>query len=116
MILHSITKTVSIQAPVTKVFDYLSNPANWPQWAILNIKSIRASEDGWWDMETPMGQAKLRIPDASWTVPARIVPNGDGCEFMMTFFQPATFGNDFFKQQVDLVDQEMAKLRELMEI
>nr|WP_254944259.1 hypothetical protein [Cyanobium sp. AMD-g] len=112
------------------MFEFLSNPANWPLWAIVNVKAIRPSEDEWWDVETPMGQAKLRIrpdastglldhdfhaPDASWTVPARVVPNGDGSEFMLTFFQPPTFGDDFFKQQVNLVDSELAKLKEIME-
>lgn len=131
MIPNSITKTVSINAPVTKVFGFLSHAGNWPQWAIINVLSIRASEGEWWEMETPMGQAKLRIrpdpltglldhdfhaPDASWTVPARVVSNGDGCEFMMTFFQPPTFGDDFFRQQVGLVGQELAKLKELMEL
>ena len=130
MILTSITKTISIQAPVEKVFGFLSNPANWPLWAIVNVKAIRPSEDEWWDMETPMGQAKLRIrpdastglldhdfhaPDASWTVPARVVPNGDGSEFMMTFFQPPTFGDDFFNRQINLVDSELAKLKQIME-
>ncbi len=130
MILPSITKTVSIQAPVEKVFEFLSNPANWPLWAIVNVKAIRPSDDEWWDMETPAGQAKLRIrpdaatglldhdfhaPDASWTVPARVVPNGDGSEFLLTFFQPPTFGDDFFKQQISLVDSELAKLKQIME-
>ncbi len=130
MIRTSITKTVSIRASAEKVFEFLSNPANWPLWAIVNIKAIRPSEDEWWDVEMPMGQAKLRIrpdastelldhdfhaPDASWTVPARVVPNGDGSEFMLTFFQPPTFGDDFFKQQVNLVDSELAKLKQIME-
>ncbi|MCP9930205.1 SRPBCC family protein [Cyanobium sp. AMD-g] len=130
MIRASITTTVSIRASAEKVFEFLSNPANWPLWAIVNVKAIRPSEDEWWDVETPMGQAKLRIrpdastglldhdfhaPDASWTVPARVVPNGDGSEFMLTFFQPPTFGDDFFKQQVNLVDSELAKLKEIME-
>ncbi|MCP9785976.1 SRPBCC family protein [Cyanobium sp. N5-Cardenillas] len=130
MILTSITKTVSIQAPVEKVFEFLSNPANWPLWAIVNVKAIRPSDDEWWDMETPTGQAKLRIrpdaatglldhdfhaPDASWTVPARVVPNGDGSEVLLTFFQPPSFGDDFFKQQISLVDSELAKLKQIME-
>ena len=81
-------------------------------------------------MKIPMGQAKLRIrPDAStgrldhvvhahgasWTVQARVVTNGDGSEFMMTFFQPPTFGDDFFKLQINLVDSELAKLKQIME-
>lgn len=130
MILNSITKTVSIAAPVSKVFAFLANPANWPQWAIVNVKSIKPGEGEWWEMQTPVGQAKLRLrpdaslgildhdfeaPDARWTVPARVVPNGDGSEFMMTFFQPPAFTKDFFEQQISLVERELAKLKELLE-
>lgn len=130
MILNSITKTVSINAPVSKVFEFLANPANWSKWAIINVKSIKPGDGEWWEMDTPIGQAKLRIrpdeasgtldhdfnaPDASWTVPARVVPNSDGSEFMITFFQPPAFTKDFFEQQINLVDKELAKLKELME-
>lgn len=130
MILNSMTKTVSINAPVAKVFQFLSDPANWPKWAVENVKSIKPSVSEWWDMETPVGQARLRIrpdlatgildhdfhaPEASWTVPARVVPNGDGCDFIITFFQPPGFSKDFFEQQVGLVDRELAMLKHLME-
>lgn len=33
----------------------------------------------------------------------------------MTFIQPPTFGDDFFKQQVILVDRELATLKQIME-
>jgi hypothetical protein len=54
-------------------------------------------------------------PQASWTVPARVVRNGDGAEFMITFFQPPGFTDAFFDEQIALVDVELAKLRELLE-
>ena len=114
----------------TGVFAFLSDAANWPKWAVVNVKSVRQADGGWWDMETPGGMAKLRIrpdrasgtldhdfdaPEASWTVPARVVPNGDGCEFMITFFQPPSFTRPFFEQQAALVDRELAQLKSLME-
>ena len=130
MILRSITKTISIDAPVSQVFSFLANAANWPRWAIVNVLSVEPGEDDWWQMQTPMGPAKLRIrpdehfgtldhdfnaPDAQWTVPARVVANGSGALFMITFFQPPPFSDAFFDEQVALVDQELAKLKELME-
>lgn len=81
-------------------------------------------------METPAGVAKLHIrpnaefgildhdfnaPGASWTVPARVVPNGDGCEFTITFFQPPALTRQFFEEQAGLVDKELAQLKTLME-
>ncbi len=61
MIIRCITKTVSIDAPVERVFAYLVNAQNWPQWAIVNIKAVSPRDDDWWDMTTPAGPAKLRI-------------------------------------------------------
>jgi hypothetical protein len=130
MISDSITKTVSIEAPVAKVFGFLANAQNWPKWAIVNVKAIALGENGWWQMETPVGAAKLRIrpdasygildhdfeaSDASWTVPARVVPNGTGCEFIITFYRPPQFTKEFFDQQTALVDKELAQLKTLME-
>ena len=130
MIFRSITKTVSIDAPIERVFAYLANAQNWPQGAIVNVKAVSPRDDEWWDMTTPAGSAKLRIranaeyaildhdfeaTDASWSVPARVVPNGTGSEFMITFFQPPHFADAFFDEHVSLVDKELAKLKENLE-
>jgi hypothetical protein len=127
---YSITKTVSINAPFEDAFAFLADASNWPKWAIVNIKSVQRRDGEWWNMETSTGKGKLRIrpnrdqgtldhdfqaPDASWTVPARVVRNGDGCEFMITFFQPPQFTKDFFEKQVALVDRELAELKRLLE-
>ena len=122
MIAYAITKTVSIDAPVERVFKYLADAANWPKWAIVNVKVVKPAGDAWWHMETPSGKAKLRIrpnaelgildhdfnaPEASWTVAARVVPNGSGCE--------SSFTRQFFEEQLALVDRELAQLKSLME-
>ena len=129
--LRSITKTVRIECDPDAAFSFIANLANWPSWAIVNVKSTRPSSDPeWWDMLTPHGAARLRMradarqrilghdfvdPQASWTVPARIVANGAGAEFMITFFQPPGFSDDFFDEQIKLVDIELAKLKEILE-
>lgn len=128
---RSITKTVAVECDVQTMFAFISNPGNWPRWAIVNVKSIAATHDpDRWDMMTPHGPAQLRIranaahgildhdwidPQASWTVPARVVPNDGGAEFMMTFFQPPSFSDAFFDEQIKLVDIELAKLKEVLE-
>ncbi len=131
MVVRSITKTISIDRDPAAVFRFLADAANWPNWAIVNVLAVSPREDGWWDMQTPAGPAQLRIraneaagildhdfvaPEARWTVPARVVPNGSGAEFLITFFQPPTFTNAFFDQQVALVDKELARLKEILEL
>ncbi|MFB7052707.1 SRPBCC family protein [Streptomyces vinaceus] len=128
---RSVTKTVTIDRPVAAVFAFLSDAANWPAWAVVNVRAIEpADEEGWWLMDTPNGAARLHIrgnaqlgildhdyvdEQASWQVPARVVPNGEGCEFMMTFFQPPTFADTFFDEQIALVDIELAELKKILE-
>ncbi|MFG3224123.1 SRPBCC family protein [Kitasatospora sp. NPDC048194] len=128
---RSITKTVSIDRPVADVFAFLADPANWPTWAVVNVKSIEPTDDpGWWAMTTPVGAGKLRLradaqygildhdyldDTASWTVPARVVPNGTGAEFMITFYRPPTFTDQFFDEQIALVDTELTTLKRILE-
>jgi uncharacterized protein YndB with AHSA1/START domain len=127
---RSITKSVGINRDPDLVFAYLVDPANWPQWTVVNVTSV-AGPDGsaWRDMMAPHGPAKLRIrpdacyrildldwhdPQARWTVPARVVANGGGAEFMMTFFQPATFSDCFFDKP-KLVGIELTRLKQALE-
>jgi hypothetical protein len=128
---HSVTKTVRIACDPQAAFGFLADLGNWPRWAIVNVKSTSRTDDpDWWDTVTPRGMARLRMradashgildhdfidPQTSWTVPARIVRNGDGAEFMITFFQPPGFTDTFFDEQIKLVDIELAKLKELLE-
>ncbi|MGW7824917.1 SRPBCC family protein [Streptomyces puniciscabiei] len=127
----SITKSVTIDRPVDEVFDYLANLANWRQWAIVNVRSIEPSEQpGWWNMETPHGSGQLRIrsdaatglldhdwrdPQAAWTVPARVVANGRGTEFLLTLFRPDTLDEEEFVDQANVLDIELANLKKLLE-
>jgi hypothetical protein len=56
-IARSMTKSVGINRDPDLVFAYLVDPASWPQWAVVNVKSV-AGPDGsaWRDMMTPHGQ------------------------------------------------------------
>ncbi|ARF81787.1 hypothetical protein ACIG0C_20820 [Kitasatospora aureofaciens] len=128
---RSMTKAVSIRRPVAEVFAFLADPANWPAWAVVNVKAVEPTDDpDWWLMTTPRGPARLRIrgnaalgildhdyveDQASWQVPARVVANGTGAEFMITFFQPPTFTDAFFDEQIALVDTELATLKRILE-
>lgn len=129
--LRSVTKTVRINCSPKSAFDFLADLANWPRWAVVNVLSTTPTTDpDWWDMVTPHGQARLRMraderhgildhdfidPLASWTVPARVIANAAGAEFMITFFQPPSLTDEIFDEQVKLVDIELGKLKELLE-
>ncbi|MFD8545408.1 SRPBCC family protein [Streptomyces sp. NPDC059649] len=128
---RSVTKTVTIDRPPDEVFAFLADPANWPQWAVVNVRSIEPTEDPqWWRMSTPRGPAGLRLrphaalgvldhdyrdATASWRVPARVVPNGTGADFMITFFRPPTLTTEDFLAQTALADTELATLKHVLE-
>lgn len=129
---RSVTKSVSIDRPVGDVHGFLADAANWPQWAVINVLAIELSDDpGWWKIATADGHGEIRIhadrttgivdhdfrdeSGAVWTVPARVVPNGRGSEFMMTFAQPAEMDNEEFDRQLAPVDEELAVLKTVLE-
>jgi hypothetical protein len=128
---RSVTKSVAIDRPAAQVHEYLADARNWPEWSVVNVLEIQASNDpGWWKMTTTRGQGQLRIradaftglldhdfrdPQASWTVPARVVPNGRGAEFFITFFQPGALDDAEFDRQTALVDTELATLKRVLE-
>ncbi|GAA0664810.1 polyketide cyclase [Kitasatospora atroaurantiaca] len=128
---RSVTKTVTIARPAAEVYAFLADPANWPVWAVVNVKAVEPTDDPeWWLMATPHGPARLRIRGdaetglldhdyveemAAWSVPARVVPNAEGSEFMITFFQPPSFSDAFFDEQTALVDIELATLKQVLE-
>jgi hypothetical protein len=127
---RSITKSVDLGVSPERAFEFLNDPENWPKWAIVNMKSVKAATDGWYDTETRQGKGQLKMlsdkslglldhvwkdPQACWTVPARVVPNGDGCTFLMTFFQPPALDDRAFETAAKEVDTELAKLKEILE-
>ncbi len=127
---RSITKSVDLRASAEQVFDFLNNPENWPKWAVVNMKSVEPATGGWYDTETRQGNGQLKMlsnkslgildhvwkdPQASWIVPARVVPNGDGSTFMMTFFQPPVLDDKAFDAAAKEVETELAKLKEILE-
>lgn len=125
--LHSITKTVSIDASAAAVFAFMADIANWPRWAVVKAQPL---DREWWEVVTSTGTATLRMRSnvafgildhdfdafhACTTIPARIVPNGTGSELMITFTQPRKYARAAFDRQMALVDRELQQLKRLLE-
>ena len=127
---RSAIKSVDIQTPFERAFGFLSNPMNWPLYAVVNLRSVKPGDNGWFKIVSKYGEGEIKLspvkelgicdhqwrdPRASWTVPLRIVANGDGVTVMMTFFQPPAMTNQQFDQAMGQMDIEMNKLREILE-
>jgi len=131
---RSVTQTVTIDRPASDVHAFLSDAANWPRWAVVNVLAAEpADEPGWWRIATADGPAEIRIradagtgvldhdfrdpDDPGWmaTVPARVVANGRGADFMMTIFQPLELGDDAFDRLLADAATELTTLKEVLE-
>jgi uncharacterized protein YndB with AHSA1/START domain len=118
---RSISKSVDLGTAPERAFDFLNDPMNWPKWAVVNMRSVKPGIDGWYETETRQGKGQLKMlsnrewglldhrwkdPQASWAVPARVVPNGDGCTFVMTFFQPSVMDDAGFDAAAREIETE----------
>jgi hypothetical protein len=130
--LISETKTVQIECPVESAFAFLADPANMPQWAVHNLKSIHYAGDNRWIIETPRGEGGF-VPhfdpaygildhefidpkEGTWRVPARIVSIGPKSSiYMITLTKPARMPCEAFTHGMQLMDDELRTLKDILE-
>jgi hypothetical protein len=127
---RSAIKHIDIQAVPTKALAFLTNPLNWPEYAIVNLRSVSPGKDGRYKAVTKFGEGELEInpvnelglfdhiwrdPQASWQVYSRVVPNGDGCTVTMTLFQPPVMNDVQFDTAMTEMDRELAQLKHILE-
>jgi Polyketide cyclase / dehydrase and lipid transport len=134
MLSRSVTRSIAIDRPSADVYAFLADLRNWPRWAVVNVLAVeRADEPGWWRIETPDGPAEIRLrPDAATgvvdhdfrggpddtevaTVPARVVANGRGAEFLITILQPDEVDDTDFDRLLESVDTELGALKAVLE-
>jgi hypothetical protein len=129
-IARSAIKSVDIQAAPDKAYAFLSNPMNWPEYAVVNLRSVAPGQNGWFKAVTKFGEGELKVngvkelgvfdhiwkdPQATWQVYSRVVPNGEGSTVMMTLFQPPVMTDPQFDQAMKDMEIEMQKLKEILE-
>jgi hypothetical protein len=127
----TVTKTINIKASPERVWDFLNDLANWPQWAIHNVFSATPGENGYWLLEGPRGTQHVKMlsdkalgildqefndpEEGNWLVPCRVVAGSEGAHFMMTFTKPGVMPDEPFYKAVELIEQEISKLKEVLE-
>jgi uncharacterized membrane protein len=128
--MKSDTQSISIDASIEEVFGFLSNPGNLPKWATGFCKDIR-QESSRWIAETPQGEMEVRYatnsnlsiidfhmfpaPDVEGVAYSRILPNGEGSEYVFTQFQAPGMLDEVFQGQIESLKGELVLLKELME-
>jgi hypothetical protein len=125
------TKTISIHATPDEVVDFLSDPMNLPRWAVGFAESVRLDGDRW-IVTTGNGEMGVRIvterragvvdffispaPGVEGLAASRVVPAGDGIEYVFTQFQAPDMPNEVFAKNVQALAHELTVLKALLEI
>ncbi len=128
--MRAATRSISIEAHPAWVFEYVSNPANLPQWSRSFCLSV-SQQDEAWIIETPHGPVQVYIqafsdsgvvdqylfpsPEVQVHIPMRVLPNGSGTEFIFTLFQPDDISDEDYRQEVYWVEQELMILKQVLE-
>jgi len=122
--------SIAIDRAAAEAYEFLSAPENFPKWATGLAGSLRkVGED--WIADTPEGRAVVRfsernaygVLDHSVTlprgvtlyVPLRVVPNGDGCELVLTLFRRPGLSDERFAADAEWVMRDLGVAKRILE-
>lgn len=127
--MKSRTMTVSINCSPQRVYEYASQPTNFPEWLTF-ITGVRKTGDDW-IVDTPDGPMGIRfvptnqlgvldhyaiLPDGQQVLnPMRVVANCDGTEVIFTLFQLSGMTDDQFSIDAETVERDLNQLKSVLE-
>lgn len=108
------TVRMTIERPVTEVYQFVANPKNLPRWASGIAKSARVrfvepNRYGVLDHFVSIDGA----PEVY--VPMRVFPNGDGAEVLLTVFRRPGMSDEKFGEDTQWVRRDLEALKALLE-
>lgn len=119
------TQTVTIPASSLEAFAYLAEPENLPRWAVGFARGIRRDGEGW-VVQTAQGEMPIRYvtdeergtidfhmtvaPGVEIVAYSRILPNGEGAEYLFTQFQFPGMPDEVFAGLKTALGEELAIL------
>lgn len=123
--------SIYIDCVPSDVYEFASNPENLPRWAAGLARSEVKREGDSWVAEAPFGTVKIRFSernslgvmdhdvelDSGVVVhnPMRVVPNGDGSEFIFTLIRQPDMADEQFAEDAGAVEKDLRTLKELLE-
>jgi len=129
-LMKSRTVSVSIAVAPAVVYEFASNPENFPQWAPSFCKSVEYV-GGAWIVHSPdgpliiefVGHNRFGVLDHTVTLesglkfynPMRIIPNGSGSEVLFTLFQTSNMDEEKFVEDAKLVESDLRTLKRVIE-
>jgi hypothetical protein len=124
------TVSISIRRRPEEVYDFLADPANFPQWSAF-IREIR-KEGSEWVATTPEGTVRMRFtprnefmvldhyvtvrPDLQVYVPMRVLANQeDDSEVIFTVFRLPGMSDEQYNDDILMVLTDLAGLKRVLE-
>jgi polyketide cyclase/dehydrase/lipid transport protein len=128
---HVLHVSVSIARPPAEVYEFASDPRNLPRWAAgLAGAEVRNDGDDW-IADAPFGQVRVRFAqrnsfgvmdhdvtlESGVTVhnPMRVVPNGEGSEFVLTLIRRPEMSDEQFAHDKAAIEKDLTTLKDLLE-
>jgi len=122
--------SISINCVKEKVYEFASNPENFPDWLDF-LKTISKKSDTLWNAETDLGNIQIEfvaknefgIIDHIVTLPEgakiknvlRVIENGDGSEVVFTLFRLPEKTEKEFNDDANLVAKDLKTLKNILE-
>ena len=123
--------SIYIARDPSHVYEFASDPRNLPQWAAGLARSDVTRTGDAWIVDAPFGKVTIRFApknalgvmdhdvelESGVTVhnPMRVVPNGEGSEFIFTLFRRPEMSDEQFAEDGRAVEADLRTLKELLE-
>ena len=123
--------SIYIARPPAEVYEFASDPRNLPRWAAGLARSQVRRDGDEWIAEAPFGKVRVRFVqpnpfgvidhdvrlESGVTIhnPMRIVPNGEGSEFVFTLIRQPGVSDGQFAQDKAAVENDLKTLKDVLE-
>ena len=123
--------SVYIARRPAEVYEFASDPRNLPRWAAGLARSEVREDGDEWVAEAPFGRVRVRfverntlgVVDHDVTLPSgatirnpmRVVPNGEGSEFVFTLIRQPGVSDAQFAEDKAAVENDLKTLKGVLE-
>lgn len=124
--------SIYIARPPAEVYAFAADPRNLPRWAAGLARSEVRRDGDEWIADAPFGKVRVRFvaPNPFGVLDhdvklesgvivhnhMRIVPNGDGCEFVFTLIRQPGMSDEQFAQDKAAVENDLKTLKDVLEL
>lgn len=131
MLQQAVTLALAIESPPERVFDFIADAANWPQWAICPCQAVRPLPDGCWQLDDQSGKGKLSIdadpalfkvgitialPEDDWKIQCVVLPDDSGASTLeFVFHHPERCDEACFEDYSHLAQIRLSHLKSFLE-